>query len=248
MATTGPSSPDGNKVIISVGEDKVTVDDFNAFVDDLPQQDQAMARGPGRRELADYLVKMKLLSAEAKNRRLEDAPKVKRQIESVRDQVLAQALINSVKDDVDASAVKKYYDEHKADLERVHARHVLIRTPGSRVPQDPSRKELNEEQAKAKAEDVAKRLKAGGDFAKIAREESDDTGSGADGGDLGSFTRARMVAPFSQAAFSLKENEISAPVKTPFGWHIIQVLERFDTPEKLADPIKAQLAPRRRRN
>ncbi len=137
------------------------------------------------------------------------------------------------------------FEEHKSSLERVQARHILIRVKGSRVPLRPGEQDLTDDQAKAKADEVYKRLKAGGDFAKIAREESDDTGSGADGGDLGSFGHGRMVMPFEQTAFSLKEGEISQPVRTPFGWHVIQVEHRFDTPEKLAEQIRASLGPKK---
>lgn len=241
VPTSQPTDP--NHVIISVNGVNVTIGDFDAFIADLPPREQAMARGPGRRELAEYLVKMKLLSTEAEKRKLQDSAKVKRQMSAIRDQVLANALVTDVQDSIDDAAIKKYYDEHKAQLDRVAARHILIRTPDSKMPAAPGKPALTEEQAKARADDIYKRLKAGEDFAKLAREYSDDSGSAAEGGDLGSFTRGRMVAPFEQAAFALKEGEISQPVKSPFGWHIIQVTEKFDSPQKLADQIRQILGP-----
>jgi peptidyl-prolyl cis-trans isomerase C len=241
--TTQPMTPD--HILVQVGDEKLTYADFEAFIADLPPREQAMARGPGRRELAEYLVRMKLLAQEAEKRKLDESEKVKRQLTLLRQQVLAGAMVNDVQQKVDDAAVKAYYEKNKQSLEKIAARHVLIRIPGSRVPLREGQKEMTEEQAKAKADSIVTRLKAGEDFGKIAMAESDDTGSGAEGGDLGSFGHGRMVPTFEQVAFALKEGEISAPVKTQFGWHVIQVTGRFDTPEKLADQIKGALGPQK---
>jgi peptidyl-prolyl cis-trans isomerase C len=102
-------------------------------------------------------------------------------------------------------AERKAYDEAaKAEppQQEIHARHILLPT---------------EEEAKA----ALARVKAGEDFAKVATEVSKDPSG--DGGDLGWFTKDRMVPEFSEAAFKLKEGEISEPVKTQFGWHIIKI-------------------------
>ena len=232
-------------VIASVGGEKITVADFEAFVSDLPPRDQAMVRGPGRRELINYLVRMKLVAAEAKRRKLDETPRFKRQMERIREQVLEGALIADVHETLDDAALRKYFEENKAALERVAARHILIRTPDSTLPAAPGKAPLTEEQARAKADDVARRAKAGEDFAKLARELSDDPQSGPEGGDLGSFTRDSKIAQFSQAAFVLKEGDVSQPVRTPFGYHVIQVTRKFDTFEELADLLRHQLAPQK---
>ncbi len=99
--------------------------------------------------------------------------------------------------------------------EEVHARHILYKVDGG-----------NDAAQKAKAEAAVRKLKAGADFAALAKAESDDPGSKASGGDLGSFPRGRMVKEFEDAAFSAKEKEIVGPVRTSFGYHVIQVLER----------------------
>ncbi len=99
--------------------------------------------------------------------------------------------------------------------EEVHARHILYKVDGA-----------NEAVQKARAEAAVRKLKAGGDFAALAKAESDDPGSKASGGDLGSFPRGRMVKEFEQAAFGAKDKEIVGPVKTNFGYHVIQVLDR----------------------
>ena len=99
--------------------------------------------------------------------------------------------------------------------EELHARHILYKAEGA-----------NDAAQKAKAEAAVRKLKGGADFAALAKAESDDTGSKASGGDLGSFSRGRMVKEFEDAAFAAKEKEIVGPVKSSFGYHVIQVLEK----------------------
>ncbi len=118
--------------------------------------------------------------------------------------------------------VETYYQEHGSEFEeprRVHVAHVLVRVPpvgGSEA----------ENRAKAKVEAVIKRAQAGEDFAKLAKEVSEDTANAAQGGDLGFVGPGDLVPQFEQAAFALKKGEISpAPVRTPFGYHAIKVLD-----------------------
>ena len=242
----GPASrPGPDTVVITVGDEKVTVREFDLFIDSLNPQDAQMARGPVRRAWAESYANMKLLAREAQKRKLDQTPETQVRLSNVRDQVLANAIVTATQETIDPAAIKKYYDEQKAALERVSARHILVRFKGSQVPVRPGAPDLSEAEAKAKAEQLVNRIKAGEDFAKLARAESDDVGSGGDGGDLGSFTRGRMVPAFEQAAFGQKENEIGVPVRSDFGYHVIQVTGKFDTFEKLADVIRERLAPQR---
>jgi peptidyl-prolyl cis-trans isomerase C len=214
-AKSDADNVDPNKVVLTVGSEKVTAGDVEALISDLSSQQRQVLKTAGKRVLAEELIKVKLLAQEAQKRGLQDSPKVKRQIELVRNQILASA--------VAADVQRQHWEQNKQQFEKVHARHILIRTPGSRAPVRPGQKELNEQEAKAKADDLRKQLAGGADFADLARKESDDTVSGAQGGDLGEFGRGQMVGEFDKAAFSLKPGEISEPVKTQFGWHIIQV-------------------------
>ncbi len=109
-----------------------------------------------------------------------------------------------------------YYDKHKdryVVAERRRARHILIAVNDKR----------NDAAALARAREVLAKLKAGGNFAALAKEYSDDPGSAAQGGDLGWSERSAFVGPFADAVFSMKPNEIKGPVKTEFGYHIIQL-------------------------
>ena len=165
--------------------------------------------------LAEELVRIKLFAQEAKARKLEQDPKVRRQLELTQDQILATALAGDM--------LRKNFEANKQQFEKIQARHILIRTPGSRAPVRPGQKELSEAEAKAKADDLRKRIVGGEDFGEIARKESDDTVSGAQGGSMDPFGRGAMVPEIDKAAFALKEGEVSEPVKTQFGYHIIQV-------------------------
>lgn len=217
------ANPD--KVVLTIGTTKITAAQYDELVNSLPAQYQTFARGAGKRQFAEQLVQLKLLSTEAEKRKIDQQPKLQRDLAFQRENILAGAMFQSLQDSVtvDDAAVKKYYDEHKTDYETVKAKHILIRVKGAPMQAPADKPELTEEQALAKAQDIRKRLVAGEDFAKLAQAESDDSGSGAQGGDLGEFKKGMMVPPFEEAAFAAKVNEITQPVKSPFGYHVIKV-------------------------
>jgi peptidyl-prolyl cis-trans isomerase C len=224
----GVEVTDPNKVIMTIGDEKITAAQYDQLVDALPAQYQKAARGPQKRQIAEQMALIKVLSMEAEKRGLDKQSVVVQQLVFNRENILAGALnnelMNSVK--IDDAALKAYYDLHKVDFESVKARHILIRFKGSAVPLRPGTKELSDEEALAKAQDIRKQLLAGGDFIALAKSESDDTGSGANGGDLGSFKHGQMVGAFETAAFALPVGQFSEPIKTQFGYHIIKVEEK----------------------
>lgn len=227
QAPPPPAAPptDPNQVVITVGDEKITAAQYDELVSSLPDQYQQFARGQGKRQFAENVIQLKLLSKEAEKRKLDQSAKVQSQLAFQRQNILAQVMFQEFQNTakVDDAAVQKYYDEHKSDYEGLRARHILIRVAGAPMPAPEGKKELTDEEALAKANAIVKRLAAGEDFAAIAKKESDDTQSGAQGGDLGSFKRGMMVPPFEQAAFALPVGKVSDPVKTPFGYHIIRV-------------------------
>lgn len=123
--------------------------------------------------------------------------------------------------DVKESDIKDFYDKNPERFqqpEQVRASHILIRLPeGGSAEQKKA--------ARAKAEDVLAQVKAGGDFAALARQHSQD-GSAPQGGDLNFFQRGQMVPAFEEAAFALQPGQVSGVVESPFGFHIIKVTER----------------------
>ncbi|MDQ6663770.1 MAG: peptidylprolyl isomerase [Acidobacteriota bacterium] len=242
-----PAVPaDPNKVILTIGNEKITEAQYDKMVAALPEQIQTSARGPGKRQFVEQLIRLKLLSREAEKRKLDQKPVVQQQLAFQRDNLLAGALYQDLLDNakVDDAAARKYYDDHKSEYEQVKARHILVRAKGSPSPASAGGKELTDEEALAKAQDLRKKLVAGADFAELAKTQSDDTGSGANGGDLGLFKHGQMVPPFEQAAFSLPIGQISEPVKTPFGYHIIKVEQKESkTFDEVRPEIEKKLRP-----
>ena len=118
--------------------------------------------------------------------------------------------------------------------DRVHVRHILLKTTGLSKEEEPK--------VKAKAEELLKKLKAGADFAELAKANSDDPGSGAKGGDVGWIVKGQTVPNFENTAFALKPKELSGVVSTEYGFHIIQALEKEPARVKPFDEVKDQLA------
>lgn len=132
--------------------------------------------------------------------------------------------------------VKGYYESHKESFsspEQVKVRHILIRTN----PNDP----VSDQAALKKIEDLAKRANSK-NFAQLAKEHSEDPGSKDNGGLIDFFSRGRMVPEFEEAAFSLAPNEISKPIKTSFGYHLILLLEKKAAKESTLDDVREEIA------
>jgi parvulin-like peptidyl-prolyl isomerase len=136
---------------------------------------------------------------------------------------------------------KQYYDSHLVNFaipEQIRASHILITTRVKDPNADPNQVKAA---AKEKAGKLLKQIKEGGDFAAIAKANSDDPGSVAEGGDLGFFPRGKMVPPFDQAAFATKVGDISDLVETTYGYHIIKVTDHKDASTTPFEEIKAKI-------
>ncbi len=136
--------------------------------------------------------------------------------------------------------LQKYYEAHKDELQRIRASHILIK---------PEKKNDPESEAKAldKIEAIQKKIKAGEDFAELAKTYSQDPGSARRGGDLRFFNKRMMVKPFSDAAFALKNvGDVSDIVKTDFGYHIIKLTGRQEGIDSIKHVIKASLMKEKR--
>lgn len=134
--------------------------------------------------------------------------------------------------------IEEYYAAEKARLtieEQRRARHILIQL-------EEGASEEAVAAARSKADDLVKRLREGADFAALAKEFSDDPGSAAEGGDLGLFGKGMMVPEFEEATFALEKDAISEPVRSPFGFHIIQVTEIQEAREPDLEAVRSELA------
>ncbi|MDQ7020004.1 MAG: peptidylprolyl isomerase [Robiginitomaculum sp.] len=177
------------------------------------------------KQVLDDLVDQRLLALEAVRRGLDRDGEAKRRLQAARERILGNILVeNAISKAVTDEAIRRMYEE-QAKLsppgQEVRARHILVKT-------------------KAEAEAIIAQLKNGADFAKLALEKSIDPGSRLEGGELGYFSQDAMVEPFAKAAFALKKGEISEPVQTEFGWHVIQVEAR----RKQAPPSFDEMRPR----
>lgn len=134
---------------------------------------------------------------------------------------------------VPPSDVQRYYNDNiqlYQTPEQVRASHILLETAGK-----------NEEEVRKRAEEIAKQAKAGADFAALAKKLSEDEGSAANGGDLDYFSRGRMVPEFENAAFSMEPGQISDPVKSQFGYHIIKVVDKRAATTRPLDEVREQI-------
>lgn len=240
-APAAKPAPAEDPVVFTVGSESMTRSQFEQFLANLPDQVRAQTASPaGKRQLAERLAEVKYLAQEARKRQLDKKPSVQQQIQLQTEGVLAGLLVQDIRENgvSPEEELRKYYDEHKGEYEQAKARHILIRFKGSRVPLKQGQKDLTEEESLAKANELRNRIVNGEDFAALAKAESDDTNSGAQGGDLGSFARGRMVAAFETAAFAQPVGVVGEPVKSPFGYHIIQVQERGPRP---FEQVRAEL-------
>lgn len=213
---------------------------FKQFIKDAQARNPTMAGQPIpedqlkeiRRQLGQVLISERrgVAAGTDKTRKVELQLMLQqaRLLASVYEQESLSKNIKATQAEIDA-----YVKAHPED--QVHARHILI---SIKTPEAPSEDALDKPQARAKAEEVLKRIKAGEDFATLAKQYSTDPGSKENGGDLGWFGKGRMVPEFEQAALALQPGQVSDIVESPFGFHIIKVDERRSgDPQEAAEAV-----------
>ena len=201
---------------------------FEVLLAALAQNGRPASSPAQKRQVAEQFSELETMAQEARKRKLDESAEVKQMMAIQADSYLANALAKKVTDDTHFTELdlRSYYNDHKSEFEEAKGSHILIRFKGSTVPLKPNQKDLTDAEALAKAQDLRKQILAGADFATLAKAESDDVGSGSKGGDLGTFKHGQMVAAFDQAAFALPVGEVSEPVKSQFGYHIIKITAR----------------------
>jgi len=233
-------------VVLTVGSEKITQSMFQAIIDGLPAQQQAQLATPAaRRSLAEQVAELKVMAQEARTRKLDQSAAVRAKVALQSDQILANVVYQElVAGDPDEAALRAYYAEHKQNWDQVKARHILVRMQGSRVPVREGHKDLTDDEALAKAKEVRAKIVAGAKFEEQAKTESDDTGSGENGGDLGMFGQGQMLPEFDEVVFKAPIGQVTEPVKTTYGYHLILVEERTSKPfEDARGEIEQKIRP-----
>jgi PPIC-type PPIASE domain len=253
---------------------KATEDEINAyylahpkeFEDFLAANPRAtqQAQGAQRDELKKQVGEFKVIAERARKEGLDRDDLTRLQLLVTRSQTLAGAYLGELQKNADKlvadTDVEQYFRDHPTDFDEVRVRHILISTQAKAASEDetdndnkdakdkktPEKKALTKEEARKKSEELLARARKGEDFAKLATENSDDPGSKDKGGEYDFFGHGKMVPEFEKAAFALKPGEISDPVETQFGFHIIKLEERRsaaspDTDQKVRQQIVEKL-------
>jgi peptidyl-prolyl cis-trans isomerase SurA len=209
LANTGMSQETNNKILMTVNGLKIQSGEFIRMYN--------KSREPGKPlDLDNYLdqfIIFKLKVADAVSERLDTTKAFKNELKGYRQQLAQGYLTDTRKKE---EILKKAYQRM---LTEINAWHILIALPQNPSPEDTLI-------AWDKAMDVRERILKGEQFEQVARSTSDDKSAKINGGNLGYFTAFQMIMPFEDAAYSLRKGEISTPVRTPYGYHIIRVSDK----------------------
>jgi len=229
VLSVGPALADTepDPVLATVNGQPIRFSDVKDAVATLPPQARAMPPQQLYPLLVEQLIDARALLIQAQRVGLDKDPEVQKVVKMAQEHALETALLNKVvRPQVTEEAVKAKFDQDNAGKQgetEVHARHIL-------VPDE------------ATAKKIIAELKKGGDFAALSKQYSKDPGAAKQGGDLGFFKKTEMVPEFADAAFALKDNEVSpTPVKTQFGWHVIQVMGHRSAPPPNYEEQRDQL-------
>lgn len=202
------------EVLVRFDGRKITVEEFKKEINKVPEFAKGIFEGPeGKRKFLEDLINRELIFLDAKKKKIDKDKEYLDMVERFKKDAMLEILLKREVEDkakVEESELKAYYDANPEEFrlnEEVRASHILVKT---------------EEEAR----EVIKKIKEGADFGKLAAEHSLDPETSKREGDLGYFGRGRLNPEFEKAAFKLKEGEISEPVKTNFGYHIIKLTGR----------------------
>jgi peptidyl-prolyl cis-trans isomerase C len=225
LVSAAPIRAEDDPVVAKVNGTEIRQSDLALAEEEAAGQLPQMTPDAKRDYLITFMADMMLVAKDAESKKLTDTPDFKRRLAFARNKLLMETVLQQEgKAAVNDAAMHKVYDDAVKQMGQepeVRARHILVPT---------------EDEAKA----VEAELKKGADFAELAKSKSKDPGA-SDGGDLGYFTKEQMVPEFSEVAFKLDKGQISDPVKTQFGWHIIKVEDKRLKPLPDFDQVKPQI-------
>ncbi|NHN89338.1 peptidylprolyl isomerase [Acetobacter conturbans] len=223
-----PPPVDPNSVVATVNGEKITLNDIRKSASSMPPQFRQLPQNMIFPMLVNQAVDQKAIQIEARKANLPNDPEVKAAMENAANTALQNAwLSKQVMPQLTDAAIHDSYLKNYANKtpeKEVHARHILVKTD-------------------AEAQDIIKKLKGGANFGTLAESLSTDKGSAKNnGGDLGWFKKGDMVPAFADAAFAMKPGTYSTtPVKSQFGYHVIQVLADRTVPVPKEDEVKDKI-------
>ena len=242
VQSLGQSTASPEAIVITIGDLKLTAGEVEKIVASLPPQNRQYFASPaGRPQLADFLVRTKLFVREAEKRRLEDRDDIKRSLNLFRESLLSREvqaeMVKEIK--VTDEEAKQFLDANSKSFEQAKVRRIVVRSASTNqfyADGKPSDQLPTDEQAKAKTEDIRKKITEGADFEEMAAKFSDDPMTSGKGGDLGYVRRVNqdprvlLTPPMLETIFALKVGETSPVTQTPFGFEMFK-LEELKSPK-----------------
>ena len=237
-APAQPPAAANDPVVAKVNGTEILQSDLALAEEDVGQNIPAGTPEAKRDWLINYVADMHILAKYTEAHKVPDTADFKQPLAFLRDKALMDLVLRDTgKAAVTNEAMRSVYDEavkQMADEQEVHARHILFRVA-----------DANDQNASKAAEDKAKAALAqnqeGEDFATVAKALTDDPPGKQDGGDLGYFTKDQMVPEFSEVAFKLDKGQVSEPIKTAFGWHIVKIEDKRKRAAPEFDQVKDQI-------
>jgi len=217
-----------NKVLALVGDREIRQSDFDTLLQQIgPQRAMQFQSPEGQKQLLDEHIHQELFLIDGKESKIEETEEFKQELEFVKDNMIKQFAIRNLLDSVkvEDNEIEEFYGSNAEmfkNPESVTASHILV-------------------DSEEKANEILEELKGDKSFEEAAKEYS-ACPSSENGGDLGNFTKGRMVPEFENAAFGMDVNEISGVVPTQFGFHIIKVTEKQEADQKSLEEAKEDIA------
>ncbi len=229
LALAGPlaaQETDPETVVATVNGEPITLGDIASVRADLPQQYQQLPDEALYEGIREQLIDQKLMTQAAEAAGVADEAAVRRALQIQRQSLLSDFYMRlQMRERLTAERLAEAYQTRYAEAEpvqEIRARHILV-------------------DSEETAQDIKDQIDDGADFADLAAEHGTD-GTSRQGGDLGWFDRTVMVPAFAEAAFALEIGEVSEPVQTNFGWHLIEVTDEREAPVPTLEQVRGELA------
>lgn len=215
-----------DKVVATINGKSITDADIAVADSEIGQDMGTIPPDQKRMSLLEFLIDNQLFADAAEGDKLGEGPAFESRVNYLKRRALRELYFEKViKASVSDADAKKLYDDQVKLLkpeEEVQARHILV-------------------ESEDKAKEIAEKIKGGGKFEDIAKENSKDPGSKDDGGNLGYFGHGQMVPQFEEVVFKMQKGDVSAPVQTQFGWHLIKVEDKRVKAPPAFDVVKDRI-------